>query len=120
MTLADTSVWVEHLRRGNQSLAELLHETAVVIHPFVIGELALGHLRRRDEILSMLGELPQAPEPSHDEVLDFVARHRLAGEGVGWVDAHLLAAAALGGVALWTLDRKLAATARRLGLSASA
>ncbi len=114
--LVDTSVWVDHLRRGNPALARQLTELEVWCHPFVIGELACGRLEARSEVLSLLAALPQAPQAEHDEVLAFVESNRLAGTGIGWVDAHLLAAARLGGVGLWTLDRPLAAVARELGL----
>ena len=116
--LVDTSVWIDHLRGGNARLGDLLRDGLVLVHPFVLGELALGQLKRRSEVLSLLGELPQAKSASHDEVLAFVDRHDLAGRGIGWVDVHLLASAALGGVSLWTMDRRLARTAERLDLSA--
>jgi hypothetical protein len=114
--LADTSVWVDHLRRGNARLATLLEEAQVAAHPFVIGEIALGHLIQRVEILAMLASLPQAPSAEHDEVLRFVSENELMESGLGWIDVHLLAAAALGRSRLWTLDRRLAAVASRLGL----
>ncbi|MFN7941947.1 MAG: PIN domain-containing protein [Thermoanaerobaculia bacterium] len=119
MILADTSIWVEHLRHGSPRLEALLLEVSVAVHPFVIGEIALGLLRRRREILEMLDALPVATIAGDGEVLDFVDRHRLAGSGIGWVDAHLLAAAALDGAELWTLDRRLAAVADRLDLAAA-
>ncbi|HEX5856125.1 MAG TPA: PIN domain-containing protein [Thermoanaerobaculia bacterium] len=118
MTLVDTSVWVDHLRRGNARLARLLEDGLVLIHPFVVGELALGRMRRRPEIFEFLGELPRAEAAEHGEVLEFVDRHELAGSGIGWVDAHLLASAALSGVGIWTLDRRLDLAAQRLALSA--
>ena len=118
MILADTSVWVDHLRRHNAALALRLEDGAVMVHPFVVGELACGNLRRRREILSALAALPEVPLASHDEVLALVDAHRLAGSGIGWIDAHLLASTRLGGVRIWTLDRPLAAAARRLGLLA--
>ena len=96
----------------------LLVEGHVVTHPFVIGELALGGLRRRSEILGLLRDLPQAEPASHDEALAFIDRHGIAGSGIGWVDVHLLASATLERVGLWTLDRRLALAVRRLGLSA--
>lgn len=116
MILADTSVWVDHFRHGNTQLETLLRNAEVLGHPFVTGELALGHLRCRAEILSLLASLPAAPRVEHDEVLRFVDDHSLAGAGLGWVDAHLLCAAALDRSRLWTLDRRLAAAAARLGL----
>lgn len=118
MILVDTSVWVDHLRKGNPRLEKLLLNAEVVTHPFVIGELSLGRLGRRKEILSLLRELPWAEPARHEEVLVFVDRHRLEGTGIGWVDAHLLCAAALSSAPLWTADRRLAATAARLGLAA--
>lgn len=118
MILVDTSVWVDHLRKGNARLEVLLRDGLVLLHPFVFGELALGRLKKRSEILRLLGEMPRAEEASHEEVFEFVDRHELAGSGVGWIDAHLLVSAALGGVSLWTLDRRLAGAAQRLALSA--
>jgi len=114
--LADTSVWVDHLRQGNTRLASLLDATEIVCHPFVTGEVALGHLRRREEILALLAALPQAMLATHEEVLGFVEEHGLVASGLGWVDAHLLCAAALDRSRLWTFDRRLAAVAVRLGL----
>jgi len=118
LILVDTSVWVDHLRRGNARLEGLLRDGLVLVHPFVLGELALGRLKRRSEILAFLGEMPWAEAASHDEVLEFVHLHELAGRGVGWVDVHLLVSAALSRVSLWTLDRRLAIAAVRLSLSA--
>ena len=118
MILVDTSVWVDHLRSGNARLGALLRDGLVLVHPFVLGELALGRLRRRVEVLGLLEEMPRAEAANHHEVLEFVERHRLAGSGIGWVDVHLLASAALSGVTLWTLDRRLALAAGRLTLSA--
>ena len=114
--LVDTSVWIDHLRRGNASLARQLIEGEVWCHQFVIGELACGRLKVRAEILSLMLELPQAKLADHDEVLAFVESNCLAGTGVGWVDVHLLAAARLSDLGFWTLDRRLATVARELGL----
>jgi predicted nucleic acid-binding protein len=114
--LVDTSVWVDHLRRGNDTLAALLHEAQVLCHPLVVGELACGGLHRRVEILELLGRLPAAPMVSHSETLAFVEGRRLMGRGLGWVDVHLLASATLSGQPLWTLDRSLAATAGTINL----
>lgn len=116
MMLVDTSVWVAHLRAGHPRLAGLLEDGQVECHPFVIGELACGRLSRRAEILGLLAALPQVPIAGHDEVLHFVERHQLAGGGIGWIDAHLACSACLGGTGLWTLDRRLAAVAQRVGI----
>ncbi len=114
--LVDTSVWIDHLRLGNVDLTRQLSEAEVWCHPFVVGELACGQLDARAEILSLLSALPQAPLAEHEEVLAFVETNRLVGEGIGWIEAHLLAAARLAGVGFWTLDRPLVAAARRLEL----
>jgi predicted nucleic acid-binding protein len=114
--LVDTSVWIDHLRIGSRRLSELLEDGLVLMHPLVVGELACGPLARRDEILTWLRVLPAAPVVEHDEVLEFVRRRRLYGQGIGWLDAHLLASARLAASYLWTLDRPLhrAALALRL------
>lgn len=117
MILVDTSVWVEHLRRRSDPLSTLLAEERAWCHPFVIGEIALGHLQHRAEILSLLAELPAAPEASHAEVLRFVDLHNLMGAGIGWLDAHLLASTAIGGLSLWTADKRLCRTAERIRLA---
>jgi predicted nucleic acid-binding protein len=118
MILVDTSVWVDHLRRGNARLAALLEAGEVAWHPFVLGELVLGNLRRDSEVPQLLAKLPVAAVAEHGEALTFVRRHALAGSGIGWVDVHLLCSAALTRARLWTLDRRLAATAARLDLQA--
>ena len=119
MILVDTSVWVEHLHTGNQELAALLNGGEVLGHPFVIGELALGNLRPRDPFLSDLRDLPQAIVAEDEEVLRLIDRHALFGRGIGYVDAHLLAAARLTRSKLWTRDRRLHAVAGELGVAAA-
>ncbi len=118
MILVDTSVWIDHFRRGDGALADLLDRSAVLIHPFVIGELALGSLRDRELILELLSDLPAATVADDAEVLRFIARHALHGQGVGYVDTHLLTATALTvDCRLWTRDRRLHRVARELGLA---
>jgi predicted nucleic acid-binding protein len=118
MILVDTSVWVDHLRRGNAGLMVRLEAAEVLCHPFIVGELACGNLTRREEILSLLGKLPACTVAEHDEVLAFVETNGLMASGIGWIDAHLLASIALSRAQLWTLDRRLAEIARPLGLKA--
>jgi predicted nucleic acid-binding protein len=117
MVLVDTSVWVEHLRRGQRGLESLLHAGDVVCHPFVIGELACGFMENRKEIFSLLRALPPAVEAGHDEALAFLERHKLMGRGLGWVDVHLMASAILSETPLWTLDKKLKLESLRLGIA---
>lgn len=116
--LVDTSVWVDHLRRHNTWLAEQLHTAFIWVHPFVVGELACGNLANRDDVLDSLAALPQAPVAEHDEVLALIHARALAGRGLGWIDMHLLASAALANLPLWTLDRRLAAAASEIGVEA--
>ena len=116
MILVDTTIWVEHLRRGLPSLATLLQEGEVLIHPWVIGELACGNLRNRQQVLELLQGLPVATVASDAEVLLLIERDRLMGRGIGYVDVHLLASARLSYCRLWTQDRRLAAVAHEQGL----
>lgn len=117
ITLVDTSVWVDHLRQGNAQLVRLLDEGGVGCHRFVVGELACGRLRNRDEILGLLKALPETPLAEHEEVLALVSDRRLTGRGLGWVDMHLLASALLANCQLWTLDKALTTAARELKLA---
>lgn len=120
MILVDTSVWVEHLRQGNDELARLLNLQQVLLHPFVLGELTLVSLQQRTTLLEALQNLPQALVASAGEVFGFIAAHDLHGVGIGYVDVHLLASARLTpGSALWTRDKRLVAAAMRLGVAAS-
>jgi predicted nucleic acid-binding protein len=115
--LVDTSVWVHHLRAKDRALGELLDGGQVLVHPFVIGELALGNLRQRDLVLEALQNLPQASVATNPEVLHFIAQHELHGIGIGYVDARLLASVRLtAGASLWTRDKRLQAVANELGL----
>jgi predicted nucleic acid-binding protein len=118
--LVDTSFWIEHLRSANAILGGLLGDGEVLGHPFVLGELALGNLRQRHDIVRISQRLPQATSATHGEVLRFIDREVLFGRGIGYVDAHLLAATRLtAGSKLWTRDRRLHAVAAQLGLAAT-
>lgn len=120
MILADSSVWAEHFRRADRDLVRLLGEARVMTHPFVTGALALAHREKEENAqaaFAMLRALPRAHTASENELLAFVANARLAGTGLGFVDAHLLAACRLTpGVQLWSLDQRLAGHAERLGV----
>jgi predicted nucleic acid-binding protein len=106
-----------NFRRGSPRLSDLLEAIRVWIHPFVVGELACGNLSRRTEVLSLLEALPRVSLVDHEEVLNFIAVHRLPRRGLGWIEVHLLACARLAGVSVWTLDKRLASAARELALA---
>ncbi len=119
MILVDTSVWVDHLRHSDEKLASLLHDGRVMTHPFVVGELALGNLRRRGAVLGAMQDLPAANVASDMEVLALIAAEALHGLGIGYVDAHLLAAVRLTPDAqLWSRDKRLAKVAKHLSVAA--
>ena len=116
MTLVDTSVWIDHWRHGNARLAATLEGGLAAAHPFVIGELACGNMPRRASTLRLLEALPKVPAARDQEVMTLIEAAGLSGIGLGWVDAHLLAASRMSGMSLWTLDRALRRAAERLGV----
>jgi predicted nucleic acid-binding protein len=119
MILVDTSIWLGHLGHTDERLQALLEDGQVLGHPFVLGEIALGHLRQRAAILRDYRALPEAIVAGDHEVLGMIDRLSLASCGIGYVDAHLLAATRLtAGASLWSHDRHLAAAASRLNLAA--
>ena len=119
MILVDTSVWIDHLRHGDNTLVKLLNAGQVLAHPFVIGEIALGSLRQRDVILDTLNNMPRAKVATDEEVLALINQSNLYGIGIGYIDAHLLASTRLTpGTLLWTRDKRLRAVANQVGLLA--
>lgn len=118
MILVDTSIWIDHLREGSPGLTKALEGAWVLMHPFILGELACGNLRNREVLLGLLGELPTVPRATDPEVLVFIAEHALMGRGLGYLDVHLLASVVLAGdVRLWTRDRSLHKVAVELGVA---
>jgi len=116
--LVDSSVWIDHLRSGDPLLARALESGQVLMHPFVVGELACGNLEQREEVLRLLGDLPPAPTATDQEVLELIERHALMGRGIGYIDVHLLASTALAADArIWTRDRRLERVAAELQLA---
>lgn len=121
MILVDTSVWIDHLRQGDSALVKVLEAGEVLVHPFVVGELACGNLVNRGEVLRLLQALPEAQVAGHTEILGFIEYRRLMGRGIGYVDVHLLASVALtSATELWTRDRRLATVAADLNLAGGA
>lgn len=118
MILIDTSIWVDYFIRGDGLLDELLNHERVLIHPFVIGEIAIGNLQSRSTILEMLRDLPTFEIAADYDVLTFVARENLGGTALSYIDAHLLAAAQnVRGATIWTRDKRLHAVALRAGFT---
>ena len=118
MVLVDTSIWIDHLRKGDAALRSALEAGQVLMHPFVLGELACSNLNNRADLLALLRDLPPAPVATDAEALGFIDRHELMGRGIGYLDVHLLASAALANPArLWTRDRRLAKVADHLNLA---
>jgi hypothetical protein len=116
--LVDTSVWVDHLRIADARLAALLGDEQVLLHRFVVGEIACGVLKRRAEVLALMRNLPHVKAVDDDEALAFVEAHSLMGSGMGWIDVHLLASVYLSGDRIWSKDHALRRSARRLGIAA--
>jgi predicted nucleic acid-binding protein len=117
MILVDASVWIDHLRHGEAELVFALQQSHIMVHPFVLGELACGNLKNRHQILSLLESLPAATMASDAEVRAFVDQHALMGRGIGYIDVHLCASARLSGARLWTRDKRLHAVSSELGWS---
>jgi predicted nucleic acid-binding protein len=117
MILADTSVWIDYFRAGLPELAERLRRGNVVIHPFVVGELACGNFSNRDVTLELFQQLRAVVVAEHDEVMNFIRARELHGRGVGYVDIHLLASATIEACQLWTRDKRLHALATSLGIA---
>lgn len=118
MILIDTSVWIEHLRKGNRALAHLLNNNQVLIHPFVIGEIACGTFADRHEVLAWLKDLPALPKADESEALYCIERHQLMGLGLGYIDVHLLAATLLAPpTRLWTQDNRLKAATKKIDVA---
>jgi predicted nucleic acid-binding protein len=115
--LADTSIWIDHLRKGNKELRELLNQGQIVIHPFIIAELALGFFRARDKTLTLFDLLPQVRVAQLSEVRHLIEARHLYGLGIGLIDAHLIASALIDpSTRLWTRDKQLRKAAEGLGI----
>jgi predicted nucleic acid-binding protein len=119
MILVDTSIWIDHLRKGNNTLSLLLEQDLVLIHQFIVGELACGSMVNRHEILGLLRTLPAVTAAGHDEVLQLVEAKHLFGLGIGWIDVHLLASARISHALLWTSDRRLKRAAESIRIAYS-
>jgi predicted nucleic acid-binding protein len=122
MVLVDTSVWIRFLANRTPfaaELDELLDRDEVAAHDLVYGELLIGDLRGRRELLRSFQLIQRVPNLAHADVITFVQIHKLHGRGIGWIDAHLLASAFVASVTLWTADQRLARLAGEFGIGYS-
>ncbi len=120
MILVDTSVWIDHLRKPEVKLQELLQNDEVVTHPFVRLELALGSIANREKVLSDLVLLPQVPVAEVDELFSLLELRKLYRRGIGVTDLHLIASALFDKtISIWTRDRRLGEIAEEFGLGAA-
>ncbi len=118
MILADSSVWIDHFRSPVRELRSVIEAGHLVVHRMVVGELALGWVPDRANVLSLIRAMPMIDEVADDDLLTFIERHQLIAVGIGLVDAHFLASVhATEGARLWTRDKRLASQAERLGLA---
>jgi predicted nucleic acid-binding protein len=119
MIIADTSIWIDHLRTHNQVFGRLLVDAQILIHPFVVGELAVGNLKDRNKLLRELADQPKAKKALDTDVLVLIDNNKLFGRGIGYVDAHLLASARICEAKIWTTDKRLHTAAVELGLASA-
>jgi predicted nucleic acid-binding protein len=120
LILADTSVWIDHLRSGSKEMRRHLDQGQIVIHPFIIAELALGALRDRTKTLALLDLLPQMRVSRLDELRLLIEARRLYNLGIGLTDAHLIASVFIDApTLLWTRDQRLRRVAENFGIHAS-
>lgn len=114
--LVDTSVWIKHLRESDKSLVRLLEQGAVACHPFIIGELACGCIKNRNEIISLLDDLPSTDILDHYDIMEFIEYRKIMNKGIGYVEVHLLASALVSETPLWTFDKALKKIANQLSI----
>lgn len=119
MVLVDTSIWIDHLCNNNDQLFELLNDGKVFCHPFIIGELACGNIKNRNEIIAALQALPQSSIIEHDEIMIFIERNQIMGKGLGYIDIAILASSLVTTIPLWTFDQKLNTIAKKFKINYS-
>jgi len=117
MILVDSSVWVEHLKKGSAELRKALEGEEIFTHPLVLGELSLGNYKNRSEVLELLFFLPKAVVASDEEVLGLIEKSALYGKGLGWTDVNLIASSLLSRCKLWTYDKALISESKRMKLA---
>lgn len=116
MILVDTSIWIDHFNKKDARLITLLEENSVLVHPFIIGELACGNIKNRNEILELLDALPKISTVGFGEILFFINQHQLYGKGLGYIDVHLIASCIMDDAKLYTRDKKLFRIAKEFNI----
>ena len=114
--LVDTSVWIKHLREGDQNLTQLLEQGLVACHPFIIGEIACGGIKNRHEIIDLLNDLPSTEILDHSDIIDFIENRKIMNKGIGYIDVHLLGSALVSDTPIWTFDKALKKMAFQLSV----
>ncbi len=117
MILADTSIWIDYLRGKNNRLAQYIQQDLLVMHLMIMGELALGSFKERQNLLRSCASLPLISTVSYEMVMEFIDEFSLMGKGIGWVDANLLASVYQSSAKIWTRDSRLNAVAQELNLA---
>ena len=115
--LVDTSVWIKHLREGDQNLTQLLEQGLVACHPFIIGEIACGGLKNRYEIINLLNDLPSTDVLDHSDIMEFIENRKIMNKGIGYIDVHLLGSALVSDTPIWTFDKALSKMAFQLSVA---
>ena len=114
--LVDTSVWIKHLREGDQNLTQLLEQGLVACHPFIIGEIACGGIKNRHEIIDLLNDLPSTELLDHPDIMEFIENRKIMNKGIGYIDVHLLGSALVSDTPIWTFDKALSKMAFQLSV----
>ena len=114
--LVDTSVWIKHLREGDQNLTQLLEQGSVACHPFIIGEIACGGIKNRNEIINLLNDLPSTEILDHADIMGFIENRKIMNKGIGYIDVYLLGSALVSDTPIWTFDKALRKIAIQLSI----
>ena len=114
--LVDTSVWINHLRERDQNLSHLLEQGLVACHPFIVGEIACGGIKNRQEIINLLNDLPSTEILDHSDIIDFIENRKIMNKGIGYIDVHLLGSVLVSDTRIWTFDKALKKMAFQLSV----
>lgn len=114
--LADTSVWITHFKKELPEFIDILNAGKVILHPFIIGELACGGLQKKQDIFKLIESMPQTVCLEHEEIMSLIEAHEFSNQGIGYVDVHLIGSCLLSDNLLWTYDKALKKVAKKMKL----